>query len=314
MQDPASSARVPHSTALAPSVLCGPGMRTVLTVVLLTVGGCGPDDSPAAAVVGQRYLLELSPFTQVGVASPALTTAGPGGVLEAEKAALLREVPGVLVVDALEELPMLVVTVRDAQSLTALRAHPQVAHLWEDSAYGMNDAESFPFIGQPQAADAGAEGSGATVAVLDTGLDYRKSDFGTCEAGATGCKVAFTRDFAPDDGQLDDNGHGTNVAGIVLGVAPKARVVGLDVFTGVGAAASDIVAAINWVIANKATYNIVAMNLSLGGGSFTGPCATDVFATPIASARAAGVLAAIASGNGALTNAMSSPACTPEAL
>ena len=40
-------------------------------------------------------------------------------------------------------------------------------------------------------------------------------------------------DFAPDDGMLDDPAagrHGTNVSGIVVGVAPDTKVLGLDVF------------------------------------------------------------------------------------
>lgn len=68
------------------------------------------------------------------------------------------------------------------------------------------------------------------------------------------------------------------------------------------------------MIANKATYNIVAMNLSLGGGAFTSPCTTDVYASPISNARNAGILASISSGNDGYINEITSPACVPAAI
>jgi hypothetical protein len=176
-------------------------------------------------------------------------------------------------------------------------------------------AQSLPLIRQPETAAQGGAGTGTTVAVLDTGVDYTRAAFGGCAAPGGSCKVAFARDFAPDDGARDSDGHGTNVAGIVLGVAPGARIAALDVFRNDGFAYSnDLIAAIDWVIANQSTYNIVAMNLSLGGGRHAGPCPADVFATPIANARAAGVLAVIASGNDGYKNAVSSPACAPAAV
>jgi hypothetical protein len=135
-------------------------------------------------------------------------------------------------------------------------------------------------------------------------------------------------DFATDDGSRDDNGHGTNVSGIVAGVAPDAKIVNLDVFkctnncvtiaacndNNLVACSDDIIRAINWVIANKDAYTISAINMSLGGDSSTTPCAGDVFASPVSNARAAGILSAIASGNNGYTNRISSPACVPAAV
>ncbi len=281
--------------------------------LVMAWSSCGPE-ALAVNDLPERVVIELRPSADSLVTSPALplTTAGE---LSAEKAALQAAFPEVVVTDQLEALPMLIAHVPTRALLNALEQHPLVVQTWPEETLSLTDAQSFPLIGQPAAFGAGARGVGATVAVLDTGLDYRKPDFGTCQVpGAAGCSVAFVRDFAPDDRQLDDNGHGTNVSGIVMGVAPGARVIGLDVFTGSGASSADIISAINWVIANRATYNIVAMNLSLGGGSSTTPCASDVFATPIAAARTAGVLAAIASGNNGLTSAISSPGCVPEAI
>jgi subtilisin family serine protease len=107
-----------------------------------------------------------------------------------------------------------------------------------------------------------------TVLVGDTGVNYTNPAFGTCGVpGAPGCRVLVAQDFAPDDGQLDDNGHGTNVAGIVAGVAPDAGIIAADVFNGNLSSASDQVAAINFAIAKQAPYKIRAKYFSLGASN-----------------------------------------------
>ena len=279
------------------------------------VCACGPGgvtgDPSASRVI---VLFDETPDPVLAAASPfrALTEVPPAWL---QKQALFRAFPQYPPADELAELPMVVLDGVDDEALTALQGHPLVAATWREAQLELTDVESFAHIAQPAAAAAGLTGAGTSVAVLDTGLDYRKPEFGTCPApGAAGCFVPVVRDFAPDDGALDANGHGTNVAAIVRGVAGRARVIGLDVFTGTSASSAHIISAINWVVANRSTHNIVAMNLSLGGGSSTTTCPQDVFAVPIATARAAGVLAAIASGNDARSTSMSSPACVPEAI
>ena len=42
------------------------------------------------------------------------------------------------------------------------------------------------------------------------------------------CGLFF--DSAPDDGTLDDDGHGSNVSAIVSKVATKTKIIGIDVF------------------------------------------------------------------------------------
>lgn len=216
----------------------------------------------------------------------------------------------------LRYLPILHVEVGNLEALEALAGDPSVKRVHVNRTFTASLADSLPLIGQPAAAAAGATGAGTAVAVLDTGVDYRGAAFGACTAPGTpaGCKVAYAADFATNDNALDDNGHGTNVSAIVLGVAPSTKVIGLDVFRGGLAYSTDIIAAINWCIANKAQYNIVALNMSLGGGGATAPCGTDVFASAISAARTAGILSAVAAGNDGFTNQISSPACAPDAV
>ena len=207
-------------------------------------------------------------------------------------------------------LPVGFLRIHSKEALERLLANPDVVGVYEDTKEQKFLAESLPLIGQPQAAALGYLGAGTAVAVLDTGVDYTKTAFGSCTSPGVpaNCKVVYAQDFAPSDGKLDADGHGTNVAGIVLGVAPGAKIVALDVFNGETANGTDILAAINWVIANKATHNIVAMNLSLGSGKYTSPVISGYYNASVNQARAAGILTIAAAGNDAYTNALSQPA------
>jgi hypothetical protein len=133
-------------------------------------------------------------------------------------------------------------------------------------------------------------------------------------------------------------GHGTamaaaasmnySVGGVTAkGIAPNAQVLPVQVFnqttttTGktISASGGDLLAAIEWVTlqAQQRRQNgqspIVAMNMSLGGGSYTTACDSDyvgsLFKTAFTNLRAQGVLPIVATGNGGTKNAISFPAC-----
>lgn len=117
-------------------------------------------------------------------------------------------------------------------------------------------------------------GQGYTVAVIDTGIDYNHSALG----GGWGRRVVGGWDFVNNDADpIDDNGHGTHVAGIIgssdatyRGVAPSVNLVALKVLGASGAGSfGHVEQALQWVINNRDKYNIVAVNLSLGSGNFT---------------------------------------------
>jgi Subtilase family/Nidogen-like len=220
-----------------------------------------------------------------------------------------------------DELPVMLVRITSQEALQQLVGSPGVVSIEPDRRNHLDLAQSLPLIRQPQVAAAGNKGAGTSVAILDTGVEFHNSAFGSCShAGDAGCAVAYAQDFAPGDGSNDDNGHGTNVAGIALGVAPSTKILALDVFEDGSASDSDILDAVNWAIANQNVYDIRAMNLSLGTGDrHTSECSTSSYSAPFAVARSVGILPVVAAGNFAYVNGnyedgVAYPACSSGAV
>ena len=202
----------------------------------------------------------------------------------------------------------------DEEALAKLSGMAEITHIGEDIAVRPQLAQSLPLIGAPQP---GATGTGTYVAVVDTGVNYSLSDFGSCSAPGSpaSCKVAFEQCFATGGCQTNKD-HGTNVSGIVVGVAPDTKILALDVFRTDGYAFySDIIAALNWLMTNKSSYpTVVAVNMSLGGDASSAPCSDDGLAVAISTMKASGITTAVASGNSGYTDAISRPACAPDAI
>lgn len=214
-----------------------------------------------------------------------------------------------------EHLPIVAVRLHDRATLEAIEATPGVRRVEPEREHEASALPSLEMIGQPAALARGADGRGRAVAVLDTGADYTHPELGACSTAGGSCPVAVSMDFASADGVLDDAvRHGTNVASIIHFVAPGARLIALDVFNGRLASSTHIVAALDWVIGNRTTYAIAAVNLSLGYGSFASPCASDVLAVALTRVRDNGIVPVVATGNDGYINAIASPACAPAAV
>ena len=117
-------------------------------------------------------------------------------------------------------------------------------------------------------------GTGMTVAVIDTGVDYNNPALGG--GFGPGAKVIAGYDFATNtpDPMATSSQHGTAVAGLIgsddpnnLGVAPGVNIVALRV-TGSDntASLSSIASALQWVVNNHSQYNITVVNMSLSDG------------------------------------------------
>lgn len=158
-------------------------------------------------------------------------------------------------------------------------------------------------------------GSGRTVvAVIDTGVDYNHNDIrsniwrnageipgnGVDDDGNGFIDDILGYDFANNDAQpLDDEGHGTHVAGIIgatgnnalgiSGVNMAATIMPLKFLRADGTGfTSDAVRALNYAVVNGARI----VNLSWGGGSYN-----PALAAAIQQAQTAGVIVVAAAGN-----------------
>ena len=176
--------------------------------------------------------------------------------------------------------------------------------------------QSTDLIGLPDVfASTDYRGSGYSVAILDTGIDYNHGNLG----GGWGNRVVAGYDFVNDDTDPnDDHGHGTHVAGIVgsdhetyTGIAPEVNLIALKVLGSSGSGSfGDVEDALQWVIDNRETYNIVATNLSLGAGNYSTnplPWLDDEFST----LEDNGVFVAVASGNSFYTYSSAPGLATP---
>jgi subtilisin family serine protease len=135
--------------------------------------------------------------------------------------------------------------------------------------------------------------------------------------------------------------HGTHVAGIAAGgtqmsgpvayhgIAKDADIIAIQVFSEfndptqcggnwntpcVKSYVSDQMLALERVYDLRNTFDIAAVNLSLGGGYYTSNCDTEPQKPLIDQLRAAGIATVVAAGNDGFTNGLSSPACISSAI
>lgn len=237
----------------------------------------------------------------------------------AQKTNLLASIGhGAAILRTYEALPTALVRFDSQEALLAAMNDPRVLTVQANGRSAPEVGGSLPQVGQPVAERTGFVGTGATIAVLDTGVDYTRPEFGSCTAPNKGCTVVVAADIAPDDRKTDDYGHGTWTAAIAAATAPGARIAALDVFNGGWVYDADVVAALDWVVRNAAKYNITSVNMSLAHYReyHTGDCRKSVLSGPIAAVRAAGILPVAAAGNqgtfeGKFTDGVSWPACVP---
>ena len=174
----------------------------------------------------------------------------------------------------------------------------------------------------------GIDGHGVSVVVIDTGIDLNHSFFGA-DGNFNGVsdRIVYSYDFSgPNDSNASDtHGHGSNVAsiigsqdGIFTGMAPGVNIIALKVFPDFGSSATsgDIAEALNWVVANRAAYNIVAVNMSLGQGDNPYYPTSSAYASQFATLAANNTAVVVASGNSYAayqTQGVSSPSADPNA-
>ncbi|WP_449485918.1 S8 family serine peptidase [Streptomyces avidinii] len=172
---------------------------------------------------------------------------------------------------------------------------PGIAKVWLDSVRSASLDRTTRQIGADRAWEAGYDGAGVKIAVLDTGVDSTHPDL----AG----KVVAEQNFTVSEDAKDRYGHGTHVASIAAGtgaesggkfkgVAPGASIINGKVLDDHGYGDdSEIIAGMEWAVAQGAQV----VNLSLGGADYPGVDPLEEAVNKLSAEH--GVLFAIAAGN-----------------
>ena len=193
------------------------------------------------------------------------------------------------------------------QAAAALRSEASILSVFPNAGvhmmggHGGDPATDYPDLtGADEAWAQGVDGSGVSVAVVDTGIGRHP-----------GIKhqIVGWMDFVEGNHKaFDPNGHGTHIAGIIAntwtgqddesnGMAPGAELVGVRVLdeTGFGTYET-VIQGIQWVIDHQAEYNIRVMNLSLLAQVLS-PYWADPLDQAVMEAWAAGIVVVVAAGN-----------------
>jgi subtilisin len=239
----------------------------------------------------------------------------------------------------------------DYDALRVLDSLPGLAtRVHEDILLRPLLAQSAPLIKAPAAWNAGWNGSGQLIAIIDSGVDKNHPFLAgrvvaeACfdSSGVSTCPNGLPSDTSPGAGVpctfAPDCFHGTLVAGIAAGNGPSfdgiarganvmaVRTAHSDVCDGSPCTShffSDMVAGLERIYDLRNTYNFAAVDVSLGlpGVPFFSPCDSHMSAMTniIANLRSAGIATVIASGNDAEQSsdfffALSFPACISSAI
>jgi hypothetical protein len=223
----------------------------------------------------------------------------------------------------------------DASGFSALTQMPQVTrieltrrlepHLLEGAPLiGANRVQSCPLVqhGQPNI---------VTIAILDSGIDWRHDAFGGAFGPLAPKVIGGTDCTGPgpcaEDPNLvlDTDGHGTSVAGIaagapggnytLIGVAPDAFLLAVKVLGGGSMDSGDLTEGLQWVLdrvlGGDSSLRVVNMSLGIPPQVSTCPTAGSPLYDLLLQLSNEGVSLIASSGNDGDVNAIGTPACIP---
>ena len=328
---------------------------TLLLALGATVASAQAPSQPAAA--RSRLLVQLrtpEAYTPEARLANAAAVAAQRRAIDAAAARVLARLAGAdyRVTRRYQAVPFVALEATPA-ARAALDRAPEVLRVFEDEILRPVLAQSVPIVQGDQVWAAGYDGSGTTIAVIDTGVDAQhpffagrvvaEACFSSTVAGLSQstCPNGTDQQLGPGAGapcSLGDCLHGTHVAGIAAGnganagvaysgVARNARLMAIQVFSVIvdanscggvapcaGAFSSDIIAGLEYVYLSPASLNVAAVNMSLGSTTFSAACDDQPYKPAIDNLRAIGIASVVASGNSFAGNAVSSPGCISSAV
>jgi len=148
-----------------------------------------------------------------------------------------------------------------------------------------------------------SKGKGIVIAVIDTGVDATHPDIAGSVVPGTDTSRA-----SPSDGLTDAVGHGTGMAGLIVGhgrirgVAPEATVMAIRAETGASGSSTAVGAALRWAVRNGAMIASI---------SIASQDADEVLRQAVENALSSNVIVVAAAGNRSKGEAVGYPAAYP---
>ena len=280
--------------------------RFFALILLVATTGPSTDSMVANAPPGQEKLdKHLRDKAATAQGRSRVIVRGADGVSDDDLDAIVRGNGGGngrslrLIRSRVSELP-------DA-ALEALASDPRVARVSEDRRIaGAMERTSSTVGATTVRRDLGYDGAGIGVAVIDSGAAASHDDL----MGSNGAPVVdrFVDFVGNEAAPYDDYGHGTHVAGIIggsghdsdgarAGIAPGVRLTVLKVLDRKGNGyISDVIAALDYVVANREALNIRVVNLSIATGVYES-YTTDPLTVAAETVVKNGVVVVAAAGN-----------------
>ena len=212
------------------------------------------------------------------------------------------------------------------EGLQALVSNGDVVSIEKDFIVYPNLAQGIPLMNAATARSS-YSGSGLSVAICDTGIDYTHSRLGG--GGFPNTKVIGGYDCGENKADpMDGNGHGTACAGIAAGdlgtvgdyiggVAYGAKLYALKISntpTGGSAYTSDMIEAWEWCVTHQnddPNNPIMIVSTRFGGGRYYSACdsTSTAMTTAAANAVSVGMTLFVSSGNDGYCDSIGWPAC-----
>ena len=211
------------------------------------------------------------------------------------------------------------------QGLQDLIDNTDVLSIEKDEILYANLAQGIPLM-NASTPRSSYNGSGLSVAICDTGIDYTHARLGG--GGFPNTKVVGGYDCGDnDDDPIDAYGHGTACAGVAAGdlgtvgdyiggVAYNARLYAVKISHGSGGSAyiSNMIEGWEWCITHQSddpSNPIMIISTSFGGGRYFNTCdsASIAMTTAAANAVSAGMTLFGSSGNDGYCDSIGWPAC-----